>query len=329
MVNLKGETSCDGAPLVTVVVMCYNHARFLTECLNSVLRQSYPHIQLIITDDCSQDGSPAMIDSWIQANHINCHFIKHKVNAGVCRTANEALAIARGKYIASVSTDDVWFDDKIEKQVAIMEKQPLRVGILYSDALIIGEDGHLIDKSFIAAHRTFSNIPEGNLNTVLWQGNFIPAMATLIRRDCYSVVGLLDEDLYFEDWDFWLRVSRHFDFCYSPTASARYRIVTNSMAHGNTDKMLFAGLQICRKHIENGWISQEAMPYLADKLYYYVEQSYKRRLPGLNDAMALALKHDRKFRSRLLSCSIKLGIPYTLFSKIRHAVKRRLQDNEL
>lgn len=316
-----GHSDTDNRPLVTVVAMCYNHSRFLRECLDSILHQSYPNIQLIITDDFSQDGSSAMIDLWIQANRVDCHFLKHEKNLGLCRTANEALSLACGKYISGVATDDVWFPDKIERQVLIMEQLSESVGIVYSDALVIDENGRTIGNSFIAAHRALPEMPEGNIHSTLWEGNFIPAMTTLVRRDCYSSVGPFDENLYFEDWDMWLRMARQYEFRYSPKISARYRIVSTSMAHSNPDEMLAAGIQMCHKHIEKGWVTAEAMPNVADKLYFYAEQSYKRKLPHARETMELALKFDRKFRTRCLSCFVKLGIPYKYFAGMRQLIE--------
>jgi hypothetical protein len=148
-------------------------------------------------------------------------------------------------------------------------------------------------------------------------------MATLVRRECFERVGVYDETLFFEDWDMWLRISRLYDFYYSEDISARYRIVSNSMAHGSIDKMLTASIQICRKHIEQGWITEEAWPFVADKLYYFSEQSYYRKLPVKMEALSLALKYDRKLRTKILASFVRLGIPYYYFSKARHLIKSR------
>jgi hypothetical protein len=204
-----------------------------------------------------------------------------------------------------------------------MERQPDRVGVLYSDALIMDESGRLIRNSFIAAHRALLQMPEGNIHTTLWQGNFIPAMTTLIRRACFETVGYFDEELYFEDWDMWLRMALQYEFCYSKDVSARYRMVSSSMAHSNTDKMLSAGVQMCRKHIDNGLVTPQAMPHIADKLYFYAEQSYMRRVPELMETMGLALKYDRQFRTRCISLLAKMGIPYKYFAWMRGLIESR------
>jgi glycosyltransferase involved in cell wall biosynthesis len=309
-------------PLVTVIAVCYNHSRFLRECLDSIVRQSYLNIQFIIVDDCSKDNSQELIDAWIQTNNVECQFLKHKQNMGVCRTSNEVLALARGKYVSSIATDDIWLPDKLRTQVELMENLPDTVAIIYSDALQIDETGNQLEQTFIASHRAAPVAKRsGNVHKELWRGNFIPAMTTMVRLECLRKVGLYDESLFFEDWDMWLRMASHYDFYFSDKISACYRVVSNSMAHSGQEKMIAAQIQICRKHIEEEWITDEMMPHIAANLYFFAEQSYKRQLPGITEALALALKYDRKIRTWILSCFVKLGLPYESFAMARRLVR--------
>ena len=216
-------------PLVSVIAVCYNHARYVIECLDSVRNQTYPNLQIIIMDDYSQDDSVGLIRNWVERHGVECKFVAHEQNQGVCRTFNEALELAKGEYISLIATDDSWLSDKLSRQVAIMEQFPDDVGIVYSDAYQIDEHGQRLPEMFIAAHRQFGTIPEGDLREELVVGNFIPAMTTLIRRTVYDRVGRYDESLAFEDWDFWLRAACRFRFAYSPHPSANYRILATSL----------------------------------------------------------------------------------------------------
>jgi hypothetical protein len=128
-----------------------------------------------------------------------------------------------------IATDDTWLTDKIARQVAIMESMLEKIGILYSDAYQMDENGLHLPDMFIASHRKFNSVPEGDLRERLIYSNFIPAMTTLIRRTVYERVGLYDESLAYEDWDFWLRAANHFHFAYSPYPSANYRILDSSL----------------------------------------------------------------------------------------------------
>ena len=83
-------------PLVSMIVICYNQARFVVETLESVKAQSYKNTELIIVDDCSTDDSVAVIERWLRENGIQCTFIRHEKNQGVCKALNDALAVASG-----------------------------------------------------------------------------------------------------------------------------------------------------------------------------------------------------------------------------------------
>ncbi|HEY6328701.1 MAG TPA: glycosyltransferase, partial [Blastocatellia bacterium] len=121
------------SPLVSIIVGCYNQSRFVVETLESIKAQTYKSTQLIIFDDSSSDNSVEIIEDWLRKNGIDCIFIRHQENKGVCKSLNEALAVATGKYVSMVAADDVWLPDKIARQVEIAESQPDRVGVLYSD----------------------------------------------------------------------------------------------------------------------------------------------------------------------------------------------------
>jgi len=216
-------------PLVTVIAVCFNHARFVTQCLDSILNQTYDNVQIIIMDDCSQDESVRIIQDWIERYGITCRFIIHAQNQGLCRTLNEALSHALGKYISMVATDDVWMPEKLFNQVSAMEGLPEQVGVIYSDAYQIDEKGDPLPNMFIEEHRLFDGVPEGEIFSLLLEANFVPAMSTLIRASVYARVGNYDERLIYEDWDMWLRISRQFHFAYSAYVSARYRVVANSL----------------------------------------------------------------------------------------------------
>jgi len=248
---------------VTAFVGCYNHSRFVEECLDSVRHQTYPKLQVIIFDDCSKDNSVFVIENWLQKHQLDWQFIPHTRNIGICASLNEVLRLARGKYISMVAADDVWLPDKTSRQVEIMEQMPSDVGVLYSDAFQINENGETLPQMFIEAYRKFVVPPEGFLFDVLWEGNFIPAMTTLIRRDCFTEVGMYDEDLCFEDWDMWMRISRKFRFAYENVPEARYRVISSSAVR-TMSEALDRSIELFRiKYFWRGWLNAEQARNLA------------------------------------------------------------------
>ena len=275
-------------PLVSMIVLSYNQSRFVSETLESVKAQTYKATQLIIVDDCSSDDSVATIDRWLKKNGIHCEFIRHQKNLGICKSLNNAMAVATGKYISMVASDDVWLPDKIARQVAIMEAETDQVGVLYSDAFQIDESGNLLAEMFIAAHRKLPEMPQGQILNTLLEGNFIPGMTTLIRRSCYDKVGLYDEHLPWEDWDMWLRIARHYLFLYSSTPSAKYRYHEKSLSHSNRAIMLKSSFNVLLKHFSLGHLNQDQKSTLSGKLLRLSEELYSRNDSETSDILLAA-----------------------------------------
>src|SRR5436190_2254157 len=82
-------------------------------------------------DDCSTDNSVSVIDTWLKKQRLDWQLIRHNRNIGICASLNEALRLARGKYISIVAADDVWLAKKTARQVHVIEQMPDDVGVLY------------------------------------------------------------------------------------------------------------------------------------------------------------------------------------------------------
>lgn len=282
-------------PLVSVIVVCYNQAPFVVECLESVRQQTYKNIELIIVDDCSDDDSVAVIESWVAAQHTQPLFIAHTQNQGICKTLNQALSYASGKYISIIAADDVYLPDKTESQVTLFETLPNKVGVIYSDALQIDASGNPLPQNFIETHRAFEVMPEGNILGVLLQGNFLPAMSTMVRRECYDAVGVYDEQLTYEDFDMWLRISRHYEFCFSPLILAKYRILPTSMSRtihaANKWELLKSDFCIYEKHL-SGDISGGHRKHLRKRLTAIGKQMYALKHARHSYYLAKVVRYD-------------------------------------
>lgn len=319
-------------PLVTITVCNYNQARWVVEALESARNQTYPNVELIIVDDCSTDNSIAVIESWIAAHQVKCRFIKHERNQGICRVINNAMEITNGKYISMVAADDVWLPKKIARQVQIMEDSTDDVGVIYSDAFQIDEQGKLLPQMFIGAHRKFAMPPEGFLFDVLMEGNFIPAMTTLIRRECYSQVGIYDEELCLEDWDMWLRISRHFKFKYFPEPTAKYRIVSNSMVRARSAEIQATCNWMLVKYLRRGWLSGEIRRYAASLQESRACQAYRQRLEGRLLEATWAFRTRRCARTAFLLLCIGIGLSHSRFEqglRLLRGLKHKLRPGQV
>jgi glycosyltransferase involved in cell wall biosynthesis len=297
-------------PLVSTIVLSYNQSRFVRETLESVKSQIYKATQLIIVDDCSSDDSVATIERWLHENRADCTFIRHHENQGICKSLNDSLAAATGKYVSMVASDDVWLPDKIVQQVEMMESLPDHVGVVYSDAFQMDEHGHPLPDMFIAAHRKLSEMPQGQILGVLLEGNFIPGMTTLVRRSCYDVVGLYDESLPWEDWDMWMRIARRYSFLYSPTPFAKYRRHEKSLSRSDRATMLKGSFKTCLKQFSLGQLNEEQKLSLFISLLNMSEELYRQGDAESSDLLLALWKTTGNKRVGWMYRFAKLGISY-------------------
>jgi glycosyltransferase involved in cell wall biosynthesis len=306
-------------PLVTVIATCFNHERFLVECLESIRAQTYPNIQLIIADDCSTDGSVPLIRAWLKETGTDCTLIIHEENQGVCRTRNETLSHARGKYVSSISTDDIWLPEKIAVQVEKMEKLPPTVGVLYGDAYLMDVVGNPLPKMYFESSRhsrTFERPPEGGIFAQILEVNFVPAMTTMIRRECFETVGPYDESLVYEDVDMWLRMARQYDFAFMPYVSARYRIHSSSLFQTLGSRAWGSELRIYLKHV--GY-RPELDAVLWDRI---ARLAYRLDHPGRLEYARANLRAGRNLRAVALYALCRAGIPYQRVVPLKRALNK-------
>lgn len=309
-------------PLISTIVLCYNQSRFVAETLDSVKAQTYKSTQLIIVDDSSSDNSVAIIENWLRRNEMDCTFIRHQKNQGICRSLNDALALASGKYISMTASDDVWLADKLARQVEIMESRPDHVGVLYSDAFQIDQDGRALQSMFISDHRDSLQIPQGQVLDALVAGNFIPAMTTLVRRRCYETVGFFDPNLPWDDWDMWMRIARRYSFVYSQTPSAKYRVHAQSYSHSDATRMYRGSFAVCIKQLQLGGLSEYQRATLLSTALNYATELYKREQKSAAEVMLQLWQVTRNKKAGWMYTFAALGVPYRRLQRVNAYRKR-------
>jgi glycosyltransferase involved in cell wall biosynthesis len=297
-------------PLVSMIVVCYNQSRYVVETLESVKAQTYKPTQLVIIDDCSSDDSVTVIENWLRKNEIDCTFVRHERNQGICKTVNEALSLTRGKYISPIASDDIWLPDKITRQVEIMEAQPDDVGVIYSDAIQIDEHGQTLPGLFIASHWNLPEMPQGYILTSLFDGNFVVPPTTLIRKSCYDKVGVYDEDLPWEDWDMWMRIARHYSFLCSAVPFAKYRLHDKSYTGSDSARIARESCRVCLKQIALGDLSIDQKSKLTARLLNMSEDLYKKKDPEARNILLALWRATGHRRAAWMYRFSRCGISY-------------------
>jgi acetyltransferase-like isoleucine patch superfamily enzyme len=216
-------------PKVSFLALCFNHAPYLTQCLDAIAAQQWPHAELIILDNASADNSPDTIRHWARTAPLPTTLLLETERRGICANVNHMLAHASGEFFALISTDDYWLPSKTARQVAALSSLGEDWSVAYSDALCIDATGHPLPDPFIQSHRSFDQLPSGDILAELLRGPFIPAMSTLVRRSALAKAGTYDESLVYEDYDMWIRLATNGKFHAEPDPLCAYRILDSSL----------------------------------------------------------------------------------------------------
>ena len=216
-----------GHPLVSVLCLCHNQADFVREAIDSVLDQTYPNVQLIVVDDASTDSSVSVVQEYLKA-HPNIMFLPLSENVGNCKAFNHAFRYAKGEFIIDLAADDVLLPERISVGVAALLQTGNSYGVNFTDADWIDADGQMLFRhSQRFPHHT---IPQGDVYKDLVQRFFICSPTMMYRTEVIRSLGGYDESLAYEDFDFWIRSSRNYYYCYSPEVLVRKRVVKRSMS---------------------------------------------------------------------------------------------------
>lgn len=199
---------------VSIILPAYNRAYCIRRAVDSVLRQTYPHWELIVVDDGSTDNTEEVIAK-LAAEDGRVRYLRQPCNKGASAARNEGIRQGRYDYIAFQDSDDVWHADKLEKQMRVFRESP-EIGLVYCAMQGTRQDGSAVRIPDISIDRQFL---QGNLYRLLLQGNVIGAPAAMVRRECLESCGGFDEALScLEDWELFLRIAGEYEIGYADEA---------------------------------------------------------------------------------------------------------------
>lgn len=181
-------------PVVSVVVPCYNQARYLDEALMSVLQQTYQNWECIIVDDGSPDETAAIAKSWIEKDSRFKYF--HQDNGGLCAARNTGIEVASGRYILPLDADDKISADYLELAVEILDVDG-DIKVVYSEAEYFGEK----TGKWELGEYSLSNLAIRNV--IFCSGIF--------RKVDWSGINGYDKNMRYglEDWEFWISLLKN------------------------------------------------------------------------------------------------------------------------
>jgi glycosyltransferase involved in cell wall biosynthesis len=222
-------------PLVSIVTPSLNQGRFIEATIGSVLSQDYPHIEYIVVDGGSTDGTLEVLRryggrlQWIS-----------EPDGGQAQAINKGFRLTRGEIVAWLNSDDTYLPGAVSAAVEHLTTHP-------ACAMVYGE-GYLIDEQG-AAIRRFPATEPFDLWKLVYVIDFILQQTTFFRRAALDVVGYLDEDLHWGlDWDLFIRLGKRFPVNYLPREMANLREHRQAKTFSGGRRRLAELLGVMRRH---------------------------------------------------------------------------------
>ena len=228
----------NNSPLVSIVIPTYNHAPMLQRALATVVEQTYQNWNAIVVNNFSSDNTLEVVAAF---NDPRIQCVNFRNNGVIGSSRNEGIALATGKYIAFLDSDDTWFPTKLEKCVEILESG--------SDLVCHAE--YWIDESGKSRLVAYGPSEAATHHNLIYKGNRISTSATVVRAALLKEVHGFDvapELISTEDYDLWIRLAAKSDkFAFISEPLGEYHRHDNNVS-ANIEKHLAAELALLAKH---------------------------------------------------------------------------------
>ena len=218
----------DNFDLVTIVIPSYNHVLYIENCLDSILIDNYPNLEIDILDDGSTDGSVEIIRNWQQNNPKIKLRLKVQENKGLNFTLNELISNANGVYVCFLGSDDALYPGGIYKRVEILKKHQDKL-VVIGDAKVINFENEVIYESAIEdlyKGNKSNYVSDDKLKYSIINEFSIPGPVLLVKKELYEIIGPYPP-FFAEDINFYLKVIGLGLLIYLDEPVAYYRV------HGN------------------------------------------------------------------------------------------------
>lgn len=227
--------------LITVIVVAYNSSSFIIEALDSIYNQTWSKIELIVTDDCSNDNTVELCHNWMnihKSRFVRIKLITSEKNTGVSGNANRGLYSAKGEWIKFLGADDTLLPDCLTDNMKYISKNPStkvlfsRVN-LYKEKFLtcgflgISPAGAITSDSIMWHERS----PASQYNMLLRSDRIHFTPSLFINRDTLITVGGYDERFkYLEDYPLWLNLTRRgYRLDFNDIITVNYRMHSNAI----------------------------------------------------------------------------------------------------
>lgn len=220
--------------MVSVVLPVYNGEENLEAAIDSVLRQSYQDLELIVVNDCSTDNTAQIIKRAAERDK-RVHCITNETNQKLPESLNIGFDSAKGEYFTWTSDDNIYHEDALKVMVEALRQNP-QAGMVYCDYTAVDENGTVLD-----------GYCQGEPEELLW-GNQIGA-CFLYRREAAQKIGKYDKSLFLaEDYDYWIRIWETSEIIHVQKKLYFYKIHAKSLTSTRAEEIRHQTIVVWMKH---------------------------------------------------------------------------------
>lgn len=216
-------------PPISIIVNVRNGEPFLQEAIDSALAQSFTDWEMIVWDDCSDDRSAEIVAA---CTDPRVRYMRSPEATSLATARNNAIGVARGKWLAFLDQDDIWMPDKLERQIQLLDG-PLgdQAGLLYGRTVLFAQETGE-QRDFDHRHE-FSALPQGRILEALFRDScFIAMSSAVIRRDALEPwLPIPSYIAVIPDYYMYIAVARQFEALAVETPVCRYRVHAGNMSH--------------------------------------------------------------------------------------------------
>jgi glycosyltransferase involved in cell wall biosynthesis len=210
----------------------YNHEKFVSEAIESVLGQDFEDLELIIVDDASTDASRQIIQKYAMED-ARVRVILHETNCGIAKTMNDGIAAAKGKFLTDIASDDVWMKDKLSKTLAVLESDEDLV--VWTEAEIIDESGQPVASTWSEFTNDVYDVSAKKTGDTFHDhlGRWEQLIGSMIFKRANLGGIRYDESLkYANDYKLSLELAAKYTFYFIPEPLTQYRIHASNTCGG-------------------------------------------------------------------------------------------------
>lgn len=234
--------------LISIIVPVYNVEKFITETIESVLKQTFSNWELMLIDDGSTDNSGEICKQYtLKDDRIKYIY---KTNSGQAAARNLGIKNATGNYITFLDSDDLYSEDKLAQHFIDLKENP--ADFYYGAGFLLFESR--IENKIETYDWFYGHFSGDEFFKILYHSSSVNINTVLVKKELFETVGLFDESEEFrgtEDWDLWIRIALKVNTIYgNPAPKVYYRIHDNGI-HFQRANMQIGKWKIYEKHEAN------------------------------------------------------------------------------